>query len=103
MGLHVGPQGSKRERLESLMDADAEVYASVFSPDPIEYRAERGLLDFREEMGILIQEVVGTRVGSYFLLHSLELLLAITSFGGPHGSGGETDSSEWSQDSALGP
>ena len=33
----------------------------VFSPDPIEYRAPRGLLDLHEEMGILIQEVVGTR------------------------------------------
>jgi predicted nucleotidyltransferase len=38
----------------------------VFSPDPIEYRARRGLLDLHEEMGILIQEVVGRRVGPYF-------------------------------------
>ena len=53
----------KQERLEALLDAIAEVYASVFGPDPIEYRAERGLLDFHEEMGILIQEVVGQRVG----------------------------------------
>ncbi|HEX9659304.1 MAG TPA: PEP/pyruvate-binding domain-containing protein, partial [Rhodothermales bacterium] len=64
--LFVANQGSKPERLEALKDAIAEVYASVFSPDPIEYRAERGLLDFREEMGILIQEVVGTRVDKYF-------------------------------------
>ena len=49
------------------MDAIAEVYASIFGPDPIEYRAERGLLDVHEEMGIMIQEVVGTRVGRYFL------------------------------------
>ena len=45
----------------------AEVYASVFSPDPIEYRAERGLLDQHEEMGVMIQEVVGTRIGRYLL------------------------------------
>ena len=45
----------------------AEVYASVFGPDPLEYRAERGLLDVHEEMGILLQEVVGSRVGKYFL------------------------------------
>jgi hypothetical protein len=31
--------------------------ASVFSSDPIEYRAERGLLDFNEEMGILLQKL----------------------------------------------
>jgi pyruvate, water dikinase len=49
-----------------VMDAIAEVYASVFGPDPIEYRSEKGLLDVHEEMGILLQEVVGTRVGKYF-------------------------------------
>jgi hypothetical protein len=65
--LFLGNQGSKRDRLAALQDAIAEVYASVFGPDPIEYRGERGLLDVHEEMGIMIQEVVGTRVGKYFL------------------------------------
>ncbi|MCX6826913.1 MAG: pyruvate, phosphate dikinase, partial [candidate division Zixibacteria bacterium] len=63
--LFLANQGSKQEQLEALMDAIAEVYASVFGPDPIEYRAERGLLDFHEEMGIMIQEVVGTQIGHY--------------------------------------
>jgi pyruvate, water dikinase len=65
--LFIANQGSKEERLTALADAVAEVYASVFSPDPIQYRAEHGLMDFHEEMGIMIQEVVGTRVGPYFL------------------------------------
>jgi pyruvate,water dikinase len=65
--LFLANQGGKQERLEALMDAIAEVYASTFGPDPIEYRAERGLLDFSEEMGIMIQEVIGKRVGIYFL------------------------------------
>jgi pyruvate,water dikinase len=64
--LFLANQGSKKERLESIMDAIAEVYASVFSPDPIEYRRERGLIHFHEEMGIMIQEVIGARVGRYF-------------------------------------
>jgi hypothetical protein len=64
--LFISNQGTKPERLEELQDAIAEVYASTFGPDPIEYRAERGLLDFNEEMGILIQEVVGRRVGRWF-------------------------------------
>ena len=64
--LFVANQGSKKERLESLIDAILEVYASVFGPDPIEYRRERGLLDFNEEMAILIQEVVGRKVGKYY-------------------------------------
>jgi pyruvate, water dikinase len=64
--LFLANQGDKQQRLEALLDAVAEVYASIFSPDPIQYRAERGLLDFYEEMGIMIQEVVGTRAGKYF-------------------------------------
>jgi pyruvate,water dikinase len=65
--LFVANQGTRTERLNSLMDAIAEVYASVFGPDPIEYRANRGFLDFHEEMGVMIQAVVGTRVGPYHL------------------------------------
>ena len=64
--LFLANRGTKQERLDALTDAIAEVYASLFGPDPIEYRAERGLLDFHEEMGIMIQEVVGERVGDYF-------------------------------------
>ncbi len=65
--LFIANQGTKRERLLALMDAIVEVYASTFSPDPIEYRIEHGMIDFHEEMGILIQEVVGKRVGNYYL------------------------------------
>ena len=65
--LFLANRGSKRDRLAAVCDAVAEVYASTFSPDPIEYRAERGLLDLHEEMGIMIQEVVGTQVGRYYL------------------------------------
>ena len=64
--LFLANRGTKQERLDALTDAIAEVYASLFGPDPIEYRAERGLLDFHEEMGIMIQEVVGERVGDYY-------------------------------------
>ncbi|MCE1229066.1 MAG: PEP/pyruvate-binding domain-containing protein [Firmicutes bacterium] len=64
--LFLANVGSREERLDALIDAVAEVYASVFGPDPIEYRAERGLIDFVEEMGIIIQRVVGRQVGKYF-------------------------------------
>ena len=64
--LFLANQGTKQEKLEALMDAIAEVYASTFGPDPVGYRIERGLLDFNEEMAIMIQEVVGTKVGNYF-------------------------------------
>ena len=65
--LFLGNRGTREERLAALMDAVAEVYASIFGPDPTEYRAERGLLDVHEEMGIMIQEVIGQTVGKYFL------------------------------------
>jgi hypothetical protein len=64
--LFLANTGAKAERLAALKDAIAEIYSSTFGPDPIEYRKERGLLDFQEEMGILIQEVVGNRIGKYF-------------------------------------
>ncbi len=64
--LFLSNSGTKHQRLNALLDAITEIYASIFSPDPIEYRKERGLIDFQEEMGILIQEVVGTRIGKYF-------------------------------------
>ncbi len=65
--LFLANQGSRSARLAALQDAIAEIYASVFSPDAIEYRGERGLLNVHEEMGILIQEVVGRRIGRYYL------------------------------------
>jgi hypothetical protein len=64
--LFLANQGTKPQRLAALQDAVSEVYASLFGPDPIQYRSERGLLDVHEEMGIMIQEVVGRRVGRYF-------------------------------------
>jgi predicted nucleotidyltransferase len=64
--LFLANQGRKQDRLRALVDAITEVYASIFGPDPIAYRREKGLVDFHEEMGILIQEVVGQRVGDYF-------------------------------------
>jgi predicted nucleotidyltransferase len=64
--LFLANQGGKHERLAALMDAIAEVYASLFAPDPIAYRREKGLIDYHEKMAILIQQVVGRRVGDYF-------------------------------------
>lgn len=64
--LFLANQGTKQARLDALTDAIAEVYASTFHPDPLGYRMERGLIDFHEEMGIMIQEVVGSHVGNYF-------------------------------------
>ncbi|MCO6437769.1 MAG: pyruvate, phosphate dikinase [Phycisphaerae bacterium] len=60
-------QGSLEYRLRALLGAIAEVYASVLSADPILYRREHDLIDYVESMAVLIQKVVGTRVGKYYL------------------------------------
>ena len=63
--IYVANQGTLEQRLRSLLGAIAEVYASVLAPDPILYRREHNLIDYVEEMAVLIQRVVGVRVGDY--------------------------------------
>jgi len=64
--IFLANQGSREERLQRLLHAVAEVYASNFGPEPIDYRSEHGLIEFSEQLGIMIQEVVGKRIGPYF-------------------------------------
>lgn len=65
--VFVPNQGNPEQRLRALLGAIAEVYASVMAPDPIVYRNEHGLIDYVEEMAVLIQKVVGFKFGDYFL------------------------------------
>lgn len=65
--VFVANQGSLEHRLRALLGAIAEVYASVMGPDPILYRREHHLIDYVEEMAVLIQKAVGFRMGDYFL------------------------------------
>jgi len=65
--LFLANQGSKEEQLAALEDAILEVYSSMYNPDSINYRKQRGLLNRTERMGILIQEVVGRKIGKYYM------------------------------------
>lgn len=65
--IFVVNHGTMEERLDQLLGAIAEVYASTLMPDPISYRQRHNLLDFTESMGILIQKLVGRAAGRYFL------------------------------------
>ncbi len=65
--VFLANQGTREERLRALMRAVAEVYASNFGPEPIEHRAKLGLLEFSEQICVLIQEAVGMKVGPYYL------------------------------------
>ena len=64
--LFLTNTGSKTERFNSLVNGILEVLASMFNPDSIQYRKERNLLDCAEQMGVMVQEVVGTRVGPFY-------------------------------------
>lgn len=64
--IFLGNQGDLDDRVHNLLGAIAEVYASTVGPDPIAYRHRRGLLDYEEMMGIIIQKVVGRTHGRYF-------------------------------------
>ncbi len=65
--VFVGNQGTPEQRLRALIGAIAEVYASIMAPDPILYRREHNLIDYVEEMAVLIQRVVGVQHGDYLL------------------------------------
>ena len=65
--VFLGNQGPRKDRLEALLGAIAEVYASTLGPDPILYRRRHNLIDYNEDMAILIQKVVGRAHGKYFL------------------------------------
>lgn len=64
--LFLTNTGTKKERRKQLMESILEIYASMFNPDSIQYRKQRNLIDCAEQMGIMIQEVVGRRIGPYF-------------------------------------
>jgi len=64
--LFLTNNGTRDERLKNLVDGILEVYASMFNPDSIQYRKEHDLLDYTDQMGVMIQEVVGCRIGPYY-------------------------------------
>ena len=66
MSLFVANQGTLDNRLSALLGAIGEVYASVLGPDPLIYRRAHDLIDYEEDMAVLIQRVVGRRFGPYF-------------------------------------
>jgi len=54
-------QGTPDENLAALTQAIKRVYASVYNPDVLLYRKQRGFLDYDERMAALIQVVQGER------------------------------------------
>ncbi|MDY0166336.1 MAG: PEP/pyruvate-binding domain-containing protein [Thermoguttaceae bacterium] len=60
-------QGTREERLKALLDTVRQVYASTMSENALRYRSARGLLDWDEQMALLVMRVSGEKYDSKFL------------------------------------
>jgi hypothetical protein len=65
--VFLGNQGEPAPRLQALLSAIKEVFASTLAPNPLLYRRRHNLIDYNEDMAILIQKVVGRVHGRFFL------------------------------------
>lgn len=52
-------QGPREKRLEDFMSAVRQIYTSAMSAKALAYRAQRGMLEHDEQMGLLVQRVSG--------------------------------------------
>jgi hypothetical protein len=59
--------GEIKTRLRNFIVGLKQVFASTYGPDPILYRVDHGLLDYDERMAMVVQKVVGQRLGDCFL------------------------------------
>jgi hypothetical protein len=59
--------GDIETRLRNFIVGLKQVFTSTYGPDPILYRVDHGLLDYDERMAMVVQKVVGQRLGDYFL------------------------------------
>ena len=62
-------RGTRKQRLEALLDCIRKVYASVMSERALRYRVSRGLLEHDEQMALLVMRVSGSQHGDKFFPH----------------------------------
>ncbi len=78
--VFLANQGSLDERLQAFLVGLKRVLASVYMTDPILYRRAHGLLDFNEQMAVIVQKVVGRRFGDYFFPFAAGVLFSYNSY-----------------------
>jgi len=64
--VFIANQGDLQTRLAEFIRGMKRVFMSVFNPGAIYYRRDHNLLDFDEQMSVLVQKVVGRRFGNRF-------------------------------------
>lgn len=62
----VANQGDRASRLAALASAVKTIYASTYNPAAREYKRKHGIKWGGERMGVLIQPLIGTTVGSMY-------------------------------------
>lgn len=65
--IFLGNQGPIEQRIKELLRSIATIYSGIWSPNVIDYRRQKNLIDYEEDMAIIIQKVVGRQVGKYFM------------------------------------
>ncbi len=73
-------RGHWEKRLNELLDAVRQVYASTMSEQALRYRKRRGLLGENEQMAVLIMRVSGTAGGRYFYPHAAGVGLSVNPY-----------------------
>lgn len=73
-------RGPWERRLNDLLDAVRQVYASTMSEQALRYRERRGLLGENEQMAVLIMRVSGTAGGRYFHPHAAGVGLSVNPY-----------------------
>jgi len=63
--VFIANQGPIEDRLDSFIRGLKRVHMSTYGPAPILYRKDHNLLDFDEKMSVLVQKVVGRKIGNY--------------------------------------
>jgi len=65
--IFLANQGDLETRLQEFIRGMKRVHISTLAPAPIMYRRDHNLLDFDEEMSVLVQKVVGRRADGLFM------------------------------------
>jgi hypothetical protein len=78
--VFLANQGDIETRLDSFISGVKQVLASMYRIDPILYRRAHGLLDYDEQMAMIVQKVVGRRFGPYFFPFASGVLFSHNSY-----------------------
>ncbi len=73
-------QGPRERRLDELLDAVRQVYASTLSEQALRYRERRGLLEENEQMALLIMRVSGTAGKRHLHPHAAGVGLSVNPY-----------------------